>query len=191
MRHGCLLVATALATTTHLACASDRAPPSSPPPIGMSPAVAAGLWAVVQLVPSPLFVMSTGHVGAGVRWQITPFVYSFGVTAHPVRAFVVEPVARHSGAVELYVSPEWACCAPNDGTGWLARAGARLYLPIASNGETLAWSIGGSYYRASGGDGAAAEIGAYVFHGILGLSITVAPALAQREIINALTIRFF
>ena len=63
----------------------------------------------MQLVPSPLFVVGSGNVGGGLRWQVTPFLYSFGVAAKPVRAFVVEPVARHAGAIELYASPEWAC----------------------------------------------------------------------------------
>ena len=35
----------------------------------------------MQLVPSPLFVVGTGNVGGGVRWQVTPLVYSFGVAA--------------------------------------------------------------------------------------------------------------
>ena len=157
----------------------------------MTPASSATVWAIAQLVPSLLVVVSSGHVGAGFRWQITPFIYSFNVAERPVRAFVIEPVARHSGAIEVYASPEWACCAPNDGTGWLARAGARLYLPIVGRGETLSWSIGGSYYRASGGDGAAIEMGAYVLFGAIGLTVTVSPTLEHREVINALTLHYF
>ncbi|HWL84553.1 MAG TPA: hypothetical protein VNO21_02055, partial [Polyangiaceae bacterium] len=177
-------VAIASATPAHAEDAEDR-------PAVMSPAAAASVWTLAQLVPSPLLVIGGGHLAGGLRWQITPFVYSFGVAARPVRAFVVDPVARHSGAVEIYASPEWACCASDDGTGWLARGGARVYLPIVGRGESLSGSIGGSYYRASGGAGGAIEVGAYTLFGVVGLTVTVSPALAHREIINALTIRYF
>jgi hypothetical protein len=157
----------------------------------VTPAAAAGVWAVAQLIPSPLFVASSDRVGAGVRWQITPFVYAFGVTAKPIRAFVVEPVARHAGAVELYMSPEWACCAPADHTSWIARGGVRLYLPLVGRGEALTGSLGGSYYRAGGGDGASVEVGIYVLFTMFGLTVTVSPGLAGREVISALQIRYF
>jgi hypothetical protein len=125
-----------------------------------------------------------------MRWQITPFVYSFGVTAHPVRAFIVDPVARHAGAFELYASPEWACC-PANGSAFVARAGWRLYAPLAGHGESLSMSIGGSYYRASDGDGTAIETGAYVLFGIFGITVTASPAMKRREVITALAIRYF
>lgn len=163
--------------------------PIAPPP-GSSLALSAGVWTVAQLVPSPLLVASSDRVGGGVRWQVTPFVYSFGVAARPVRLFVIDPVARHSGAVELYVSPEWACCAPN-GSSWIGRGGGRIHVPIMSHGESLSCSVGGSYYRASGGQGAAFELGAYVLFGMIGLTVTVSPALARREVMTALTIRYF
>lgn len=157
----------------------------------VTPAIAAGVWTLAQLLPSPLLVTGSHHVGGGVRWQITPFVYSFGVAARPVRMFIVDPIARHSGALELYASPEWACCAPDGGTGWIARAGGRLYVPLAGHGESLAASLGGSYYRASGGDGAALEVGAYLFFSIVGITVTVSPKLERREVISALTLRYF
>jgi hypothetical protein len=161
------------------------------PAIRVSPAAAATFWTFAQLVPSPLYVASSDRVGGGVRWQITPFVYSFGVAAKPVRAFVIEPVARHSGAIELYASPEWACCAPEDGTSWIARGGARLYLPLVGRGEALTGSLGGSYYRASGGAGASLEVGVHLLFAMLGFTVTISPRLAGREVISALHIRYF
>ncbi len=164
--------------------------PSSPPS-RMRPTLSAGLWTTAQLVPSPLLVASSHHVGGGVRWQITPLLYSFGVTARPWRAFVIEPIARQSGSIELYGSPEWACCAPGGHTSWLGRGGARLYLPLIERGESLSWSLGGSYYRAAGGGGGAAELGIYTISGVFGLTVTVSPALSRREVITALSIRYF
>jgi len=173
------------------AAGKARAEEPRSPPIQLSPAVTAGVWVLAQLVPSPLLVAGSSHVGAGFRWQVTPVVYSFGVAAHPFRAFVVDPVARHSGAIELYLSPEWACCAPTGTTSWIGRAGSRLYLPLIGRGESLASSVGASYYRAGDSNGAAAEVGVYVLYGVFGLTLTVAPTLKRREVIGALTIRYF
>lgn len=163
--------------------------PARLPRIG--PVAAGFVWAATQLVPSPLFVMGSTGAGGGVRWQVTPLLVSFGVAAKPVRAFIVDPVARHAGSVELFVSPEWVSSFPSGGTGWIARGGARLTLPIAGRGETLSWSVGGSYYRASGGDGFSAELGVYFLFGVFGFTVTFSPALENREIIHAFTIRYF
>jgi len=181
----------ALLTGVAITPASARGQDSGSPPRRICPAVAAGLWTTAQLVPSPLLVVSSDHVGGGVRWQITPLLYSFGVTARPWRSFVIEPIARHSGSIELYGSPEWACCAPGGHTSWLGRGGARLYLPLIEHGESLSWSLGGSYYRATGGGGGAAELGIYTISGVFGLTVTVSPTLFRREVITALSIRYF
>ncbi|WP_394845890.1 hypothetical protein LZC95_00315 [Pendulispora brunnea] len=181
----------ALVVPAHAAEKDEKNEKDEPPPPRTDPVFSAVAWTVAQLVPSPLLVLGSDRAGAGVRWQITPFVYSFGVAEHPVRAFIVDPVARHSGAIELYASPEWACCAPDDRTGWIARAGGRLYLPVIGRGETLSWSLGGSYYRAAGGGGGSIETGAYFLFGTMGLTVTVSPELVQREIITAFNIRYF
>ncbi len=163
----------------------------------MSPGTAVAVWAVAQLVPSPLLVIGEEHVGGGLRWQLTPILYSFGIAERPLRTFLVSPIARHSGSVELHVSPEWACCAPDEESGWLVRAGLRLYLPLLEHGEKLSWSIGGSYYRAAGGrsgseqNGGSADLGLFTFNGVLGLNVTVSPWLSRRELITAFTIRLF
>jgi hypothetical protein len=164
---------------------------SSEPARVLSPALAAGLWTAVQLIPSPLLVIGGNGLGGGLRWQITPLVYSFGVAARPLRAFVIEPVARHTGAVELYFSPEWACCAPQQASSWLARGGARLYWPLLLSGESLSGSLGGSYYFAQPHDGAALEVGIYTLASIFGFTLTVAPTLAGREVIAAFTLHYY
>lgn len=164
------------------------------PPRTLSPWVAAGLWTAAQLIPSPLLVLGSAGPQGGVRWQITPFLYSFGVAARPVRAFVVEPIARHTGAVELYFSPEWACCAAQDKPSWLARAGARVYLPLVLSGESASISLGGSYAFSHRGEtvaGIAGEIGLYTLSSMLGLTLTIAPRLTGRELIAAIALHYF
>lgn len=160
----------------------------------MSPAAAVGIWTALQLVPSPLLVIGKEHVGGGLRWQLTPILYSFGIAARPFRTFLVSPIARHSGSIELHASPEWACCAPDEQNSFLLRAGLRLYFPLLEHGEKLSWSVGASYYRAAGGstrNGASADLGIFTFNGVFGLNFTVSPWLTRREVITAFTIRIF
>lgn len=174
-----------------LSAESAQAAESDVPAERFTPLTAYGAWAITQLIPSPLLVTGKEHVGAGMRWQVTPLLFSFGVAERPFRTFVVAPIARHSGSVELHASPEWACCAPSDAHGWLVRLGARVYLPILEHGERLSYSFGGSYYRAESGGGFAADVGVYSFSGIFGVNVTVSPSLERREVVSALTIRYF
>jgi hypothetical protein len=179
-----LLVALA---TGHASAQSERAEPRV-----LSPVLAAGIWSVGQLVPSPLLVVGNGGLGGGMRWQITPLIFSFGVVERPLRAFVVSPIARAAGAVELFVSPEWACCAARGRTSWLGRAGLRLYWPLRGRGDALSASIAGSAYATPAGEfGGAFELGLYTLSSILGVSLTLSPALSDRELIAALTIRYY
>lgn len=190
-----LLICSALAAPHARAEAEEVSLVPAPKPRLMSPAAAVGVWSAAQLVPSPLLVTGKAHVGGGMRWQLTPLLYSFGIAERPLRAFLVSPIARHSGSVELHVSPEWACCAPNDQSSWLVRAGVRLYLPLLEHGEKLSWSLGSSYYRAAGAGagagGMAADLGIFTFNGVFGLNVTVSPWLTRREVITTFMIRLF
>jgi hypothetical protein len=190
-----LIALIGISAGSRVARAADDAGKTQPeeqrPAVRITPLAAAMVWGLAQLIPSPLYVASSNRVGGGVRWQITPLVYSFGVAARPVRAFIIEPVARHTGAIELYGSPEWACCAPGDATSFIARAGVRLDLPLIGRGEALTGSVGGSYYRAGDGDGPSVEVGVYALFASLGLTVTVSPRLTGREVITALHLRYF
>lgn len=170
---------------------SARAEDAQPSPARFSPASSTALWALAQLIPSPLLVIGDEHVGGGMRWQLTPLLVSFGVAARPLRSFIVSPVARHSGSVELHASPEWACCAPDDQHGWLVRAGLRMYLPLIEHGEMLSWSFGASYHLAVDGGGPAGDLGLYTLFGVFGLNLTVSPLLTGREFVAALNFRYY
>lgn len=165
-----------------------------PPARELNAWAAAGIWTLAQLIPSPLLVIGSAGPRGGVRWQLTPFVYAFGLAEKPVRAFVIEPVARHAGAFELYFSPEWACCAEHEGSSWLARAGARVYMPLTWSGEAAALSLGASYAFANGSGGVAGiagELGLYTLSSILGLTLTIAPRLPGRELMVGMTLHYF
>jgi hypothetical protein len=159
-------------------------------------------WALLQLVPSPEVAFGrqrhigpTGSVddGAraafGLRWQVTPVLWSFGV--HPSqsrwRYFVVDPIARHSGSLELSTSVEYI---GGHLDGVLVRPGLRAYLPVAQRGEYLSVSLGTSVY-AYQGFRVAYDVGAYVLGGTVGLQMTVAPTHAPLAAIATLRLRYF
>jgi hypothetical protein len=188
-------VSSALAACLLLARVVGHAqePQQGPEPRRPSPALAAGAWLVAQAIPSPLLVIGREHVGGGLRWQLTPLLYSFGIAERPLRTFYVTPIARHAGSIELHASPEWSCCAPHGDVSWLLRGGLRLYLPLIEHGEVLSWSFGGSYYHSLGDrdGGFAGDLGLYTLFGVFGLHVTVSPLLPRRELVVSLNIRYF
>ncbi|MBX3211375.1 MAG: hypothetical protein KF850_05030 [Labilithrix sp.] len=159
-------------------------------------------WAAFQLVPSPeIAVGRQRHVGPageveagpraafGLRWQLTPVLWSFGV--HPSqsrwRTFVVDPIARQSGSIELSTSFEYI---GGHVDRLLARPGLRVYLPVAHKGEYLSVSLGTSVY-AYEGLRVAYDVGAYILAGTVGFQMTVAPAHAPLAGIATLRLRYF
>jgi len=160
------------------------------------------LWAAMQLLPSPELAFGktkqidpNGHVddsirtAFGLRWQLTPALWSFGVHRSQPRwrFFVVDPFARHSGSIELSTSFEWI---GGHYDGLIARPGVRVYLPVLEKGERLSASLGTSVYAADGLR-VANDVGAYVLNGFLGLQVTVAPRHAPLATIATLRLRYF
>ena len=149
-------------------------------------------WLATQLLPSPGVATGDGQVGFDLRWQLTPLLYSFGVNRRVSgwRAFVVEPYVRHSGSVELFVSPELMILAGH--AAFFARPGARVYFPVLEHGEVLSVSLALSYQRVGTRDAVAIEAGAYILFGILGFQVSCTPAQATPgQTIATLRIRYF
>lgn len=159
-------------------------------------------WTILQLVPSPELVFgrqrridADGRVDAavspafGVRWQVTPAVWSFGVHRRQSRWrwFVVDPFARHSGSLELSGTFEYI---GGHVDRLLVRPGLRVYLPVAQKGEYLSVSLGTSVYRYDGLR-VAYDVGAYVLSGFLGVQVTVAPTHDPLAAIATLRLRYF
>lgn len=163
----------------------------SPAAREMSPPVAAALWGAGQLVPSPVLITGSTRVGGGLRWQLTLLLFAYGLVERPVRSLIVNPIARHAGAVELYASPAWLCCAPRGHHSWLLNLGSRVYTPITGRGESWSASFGASYYLASPRHGAALEVGVYAVSSIVGLTISVAPWLTGREVSTTLSFHLY
>lgn len=154
-------------------------------------------WLLVQLVPSPGLWIGPSGTRFGVRWQVTPVSYSFGINRRlsPWRAFVVEPLTRHAGSIELFGSPEYVAGSGPAPGGWMLRGGTRAYFPLLDWGETLSCSLGGSalYARVHGRDHVAAsyEAGLYTLFGGLGVQVTVTPTAALRSTTITLSLRYF
>lgn len=150
-------------------------------------------WLVPQLVPSPEWWITSRGVRFGVRWQITPLLYSFGLNRRlsRLRGLVVEPLARHAGSIELFASPEYITRSPSFAENWAMRGGVRAYYPLVQRGEYLSCSLGGSMLYAQDHLGASYEAGLYSFFGVLGVQVTVTPTAALRSTTITLSIRYF
>lgn len=146
-------------------------------------------WVGAQLLPSPELTLGD-ETGFGMRWQVTPLSYSFALhrSLSPWRSFVVEPLARQGGSIELHVSPEYLSVLDEE---FGMRFGIRSYFPLVERGEYLSFSIGSSYLR-FGSEGVQAwEAGFYVLSGFVGLEVAYAPALDPARFILALKVRAF
>lgn len=150
-------------------------------------------WALVQLVPSPQFGFGKDGAVFGLRWQVTPLLYSFATDPRlsPWRWFVVEPVVRQSGSVELFFSPEYLSLGHSLGDRVGFRAGLRSYFGLVQRGDYLSVSLGTAYYHFAREEGIAYEAGAYVLFGMLGVQLGYAPGLEQARWLSTLRLRFF
>jgi hypothetical protein len=147
------------------------------------------IWTVAQLIPSPELVAGGGDAHVGLRWQVTPVLYSFGINRRlsPWRTFVVEPLVRQAGSIELYGSPEYVSVS----RGLVLRAGVRSYFPLVEKGDYLSVSIGSSAFWFRDRGGAAFEVGAYALYGTIGLQLTYTPTAAPIAWITTFRIRYF
>jgi hypothetical protein len=150
-------------------------------------------WLATQLVPSPEVAAGDGRARAGLGWQMTPLLYSWGIHRglSPWRFFVVEPFVRQSGSVEVFVTPEYLWYGSTFADGWLLRTGVRSYFPLIEHGEYLSVSVGASGFTLAGRSGAAYEAGAYVLFGVVGLQVTLSPSSGPVAAITTLRLRYF
>lgn len=151
------------------------------------------LWTATQLIPSPEWITSSDGLWFGMRWQVTPLLYSFGINKKlsPLRYFIAEPLVRQSGSVELFFTPEYLNLEDKLKDKWLFRGGARVYIPLWQRGEYLSASLAASYYNFNGINGTSYEGGIYLFAGILGFQTTYSPSFTNSEWIFTIRLRYF
>jgi hypothetical protein len=150
-------------------------------------------WLAAQLIPSPGLAIGTERAALDLRWQLTPVLYSFGIDRRlsPWRFFVVEPIVRQSGSLELYVSPEYLAVPEALDERFGFRVGTRAYFPVLHRGDYLSVSVGSSYYRFAFHEGASYEGGVHVLFGMLGLLAVFSPGFNDAVVTTTLALRFF
>jgi hypothetical protein len=150
------------------------------------------LWLLTQIIPSTQVLFSEDAVAFGLRWQVTPLLYSFGVhrRVSPWRMLVAEPLVRYSGSLELFGAPEYLAL-PGATSRWGVRGGLRAYFPVLHRGEYLSLSLGTSVLRFDEETSMAAEAGVYVLFGILGLQVDASPTLAGGSVLARVSVRYF
>jgi hypothetical protein len=148
-------------------------------------------WLATQLVPSPELAVGEDVARFGMRWQVTPLLFSWGIHRglSPWRFFVAEPYVRQSGSVEVFLTPEYVVYGSSLSDGWLFRAGARSYFPLVEHGEYLSVSVGASSFVFGGKAGAACEAGVYALFGVVGLQLTASPTPSAAPIATIATLR--
>jgi hypothetical protein len=169
-------------------------------PVRIYPSLA---WVLVQLIPSPEVAVGRVHrsgpdgvqhdetpTAFGLRWHITPLLWSWGTNRHVSRwrSFVVDPVARNSGSIELDTSFEYLFGHVDRA---LVRPGIRATFPLAHRGEYLSASLGTSTYAYNDVMRVAYDFGVYAMFGLFGVQMTVAPAHAPLSAIGTFQIRYF
>jgi hypothetical protein len=152
------------------------------------------IWAVAQLVPSPGVAVVRGEPALFLRWQVTPLLYSFALRRElfPLRVLVAEPMTRHGGSIELFVSPEYLGLGRDFASRWGARTGVRSYFPLVEFGEGLAMSLGGAHVYHQREHAMSFEAGLYALFGVFGIEASVTPRLVGREaFFVSMRVRYF
>jgi hypothetical protein len=151
-------------------------------------------WLLTQLLPSTEVAVGRVHdetkAAFGVRWQVSPVVWSWGMNRRVSRwrYLVVDPLARHSGSLELSGTFEYIF---GHVDRLIVRPGVRAYFPLAQRGEYLSTSLGTSIYAYDEKVHVAYEVGAYVLYGLFGVQATVAPDHGPLTAIGTFRIRYF
>ena len=150
-------------------------------------------WITTQLIPSPGIAFGDGASHFDVRWQVTPLLLSFAMhrKLSPWRFFVIEPLSRVSGSLEVFVTPEFVDLGPRFEDVFVLRPGMRVTLPVVERGENLSVSFASGAWIHDGRAGGYFEWGAYTLFGVLGIQFTLSPRLKGAEYMFSLRVRYF
>jgi hypothetical protein len=161
-------------------------------------------WTLTQLVPSPeVGIGSVRSVDAngvdegaktkaafGLRWQITPILWSWGVHRRldRWRFLVVDPLARNAGSIGFDAKVEYLF---GHVGRVLFRPGIHTTLPLVQRGEYMSASLGTSIYQYDDTMRVSYDAGLYFLYGVLGAEISYAPTHAPLRTVATLRIRYF
>ncbi|RPI13912.1 MAG: hypothetical protein EHM58_17555 [Ignavibacteriae bacterium] len=137
-------------------------------------------WSLLQLFPSPYLMQDANatdsRLNFGLRWQIIPVNISFHANKYvsPAQFFMINPVRRFSGSVEMFVQPEASISGfKYAGFNKLGvSSGIRFVLPLKGEGEHLSYSIGGKVnFREPVSPYYSLELGIYSIYSMVGLQL--------------------
>jgi hypothetical protein len=148
-------------------------------------------WFFPQFLPSPMVAHAPGSTGLALGWQVTPLLWALRMppAAPPLRAFVVDPLARVSGSIELVVQPLWLPVGDHHELG--VGLGGHATAPLLQKGEVLAVWAGVSALSINGQTTPLYEAGLTTLFGTLGFTAARAPGLAGGTTLLGLRIRYF
>lgn len=173
---------------------TPRAPGVNDPASPMEPAVAASWrWAMLQLLPSTGVVVAERQTDFALGWQLSPVLWSHAMDPRlsPWRFFVVEPVVRQSGSLELFLAPQYWATLPPGAKRWGSKLGVRTTVPVLHRGEYLSWSVASGYFWFPDDHGAMFETGAQIFFGVLGVSAGINLGQVNVSFQSMLELRIF
>lgn len=110
-------------------------------------------WSLLQLIPSPVVVSDVNNENArvqfGFQWQFIPVNLSFRANkfVSPFQFFMINPVRRFTGSVELFVQPEVSLSdfKYSGFDNFAVSTGGRFVLPVQELGENVSASVGAKY----------------------------------------------
>jgi hypothetical protein len=147
-------------------------------------------WLVSQLVPSPGVGFGEDGAHLALGWQLTPVLYSFWLDPRlsPWRWFVVEPLVRQGGSMELFLAPEYRTVSDDR---FDFRIGLRSYFPLLERGDVLSLSLATAYQQAGDTRSPTYEVGLHTLFGFFGLTQQYAPVDPARRWTTTLKLRVF
>lgn len=160
-------------------------------------------WVVTQLIPSPELGIgrvrvfdaagsstSETDVAFGLRWQLTPILWSWGTNRRidRWRFVVVDPLARNAGSIAFDTKIEYLW---GHVDRFLVRPGVHATFPLAQRGEYLSASIGTSVYQYDDTMRVSYDGGVYTLFGIFGAELSYAPTNAALRYLATFRIRYF
>lgn len=183
----CVLIVFAVGTCTAQISADSIEAQATESPRRITPE-----WALVQLFPSFTWTSVNGDVFAGMRWNVSPVLYSWGANRKltPWRVLMAEPYQRHSGSIEAHISPEWNN-AKFGNARWGTRSGLRVFFPVYRHGEYVSCSVGTHYAWFGSEQTLGYEAGLYALFGVFGVNALYTPQRISAPLTISLNIRYF
>lgn len=150
-------------------------------------------WLLWQLVPSPGVALGESGASPTLRWHLTPLLYSFGTDRrlNRFRWFVVEPLYRHAGSVELFADPFYIGRDRPARDRWGVNTGMRAHFPWLERGDALSYGFGASLLLLHEGVEPSFEAGVTTLFGVLALFVHVAPWFDDGYAELSLRVRWF